>query len=160
MLLVAASCATKRRALDTGLPGVTTHADPHTPNMPAIGLAFFSGACWGVHQTVVRRTERLPGGWSRNWWEPSQSWRNRYAGGDPRNGPRFPGSTGVLGWTTEAQTLFGTGHRAALFASGLTITLGQRKPVWHYAVDVALNGVAFSLGYHTLYSSNLIFRDR
>jgi hypothetical protein len=119
-----------------------------------------SGALYGAHETVVHHPHRIPGGWNRNFWDNDISWRNKYAGGVPENGPRFPGSTTLFAWATDAKHALGTGHRATLFLSGVTITLGERKPVWHYAVDAALSSVAFGLGFHTIYSSNLVFRDR
>jgi hypothetical protein len=128
--------------------------------VPAVGLALLSGALYGAHETVVHHPHRIPGGWNRNFWDNDISWRNKYAGGVPENGPRFPGSTTVFAWATDAKHALGTGHRATLFLSGVTITLGEKKPVWHYAVDAALSSVAFGLGFHTIYSSGLIFRDR
>jgi hypothetical protein len=144
------------RKKNYSLPGVTT---AHAPNIPSIALGFVSGAFFGVHETVVHRPGRIPPRWNRDWWEPSRSWQNKYAGGDPRNGPRFPGSTGALEFTTGAKPFFGTGHRTMLFLSGVTLTIGERKPLWHYAVDFGLSALAFNLGYHSMYSSNLIFRD-
>jgi len=161
IILLCASCATQRpRNLDNGLPGVRTEAstDSHVPRIAPIALAFVSGMLYGTHETVVHHPHRIPSSWDRQWWDASVSWRNKYAGGDPRNGERFWMSTTALVWATDAKHLFGTTHRATLFASGVTITLGEKRPVWHYLVDAGLSFVAFGVGFHTIYSSPLIFR--
>ncbi len=158
-LLLGQSCTRRRVVLETGLPGAAAHGrTTHEPNVPAVGIALLSGALYGIHESVVHTPNRIPAGWNRQWWDASVSWRNQYAGADPRNGPRFPGSTTTLAWSTDAKSLFGAAHRGTLFLSGVTITLGEKKPVWHYLVDASLSAVAFGLGYHTLYSSPLLFR--
>lgn len=161
ILLIFCACTRRHVVLETGLPGAAAHSrTTHKPNVPAVGLALLSGALYGAHETIVHHPHRIPAGWNQTFWNNDISWRNKYAGGMPENGPRFPGSTTVFAWATDAKHLLGTGHRATLFMSGVTITLGEKKPVWHYAVDAALSSVAFGLGFHTIYSSNLVFRNR
>jgi len=116
------------------------------------GLAAASGAAWGVHETAVHHPSRLPAGWNRQWWDSRESWRNKYRHGDPDAGPAYFGSTTFLAWTTDAKHLFGTAHRATLFGSALIIGLGQRRPVWHYLLDAGVSFVAFSAGFHAVYS--------
>jgi hypothetical protein len=160
ILAICAICACSRRStnLDNGLPGVHVKIQQHVPRIAPIALAFVSGMLYGTHETVVHHPHRIPDSWDRQWWDASVSWRNKYAGGDPRNGERFWMSTNVLAWTTDAKHLFGTTHRATLFASGVTITLGERRPAWHYLIDAGLSFVAFGVGFHTIYSSPILFK--
>lgn len=119
--------------------------------LPA-SLAFVSGAAWGFHETSVHHADRIPAGWNKQFWDGRISWRNKYKDGNPDLGPRFPGSTTVLAWTTDAKHLFGTTHRLTMFASGVTITIGERRPTWHYLADIGISFAAFSLGFHSVYS--------
>lgn len=116
-------------------------------------FSFVSGAAWGVHETVVHHPDRLPVGWNRQWWDGRVSWRNKYRNGDPGQGPAYFGSTTFLVWTTDAKHLFGSVHRWTFFAAGVTVTIGERRPWWHYAVDAGVSFVAFSVGFHGVYSA-------
>lgn len=116
------------------------------------GLAFISGASWGVHETVVHHPGRIPRKWNRYYWDNSVSWQNKYYQRDPENGPAYLGSTTFLAWTTDAKHLFGTVHRVSLFAAGVSITIGEKRPAWHYLVDAGLSFCAFSAGFHSTYT--------
>lgn len=110
--------------------------------MPA-SLAIVSGACWGMHETCVHHPDRLPDSWNAQWWDGRISWTNKGTG--------LWGSTfGAFG--SDAKHTFGTLHRYSLFASGLTVTIGQKRPTWHYFADMAISFAAFSVGFHTVYS--------
>jgi len=149
------SCATRPpRNLDNGLPGVKTEA--YRPRIAPIGLALASGLAYGIHETVVHHPDRIPESWDRQWWDASRSWTNKYKAGDPAQGEKFPGSTTVLVWATDAKHAFGTAHRLTMFASGVTLTIGEKRPTWHYIADAALSFAAFGIGFHSMYS--LAFR--
>lgn len=146
-------CATRPKgALDTGYPGTTKTTYNWKQPLIGAGLAAVSGACWGVHETVVHHPDRIPDGWNRQFWDNRLSWRNKYAGGQPENGPRFLGATTFLAWTTDAKHLFATAHRATLFAAGVTVTIGERRPWWHYAADIGISYAAYTGGFHGVYS--------
>lgn len=148
MITMGCSAPRKMRNMETGYPGRYSLKDAAIP----AGFAFVSGTCWGLHETIVHHPDRIPAGWNQNWWNGQISWRNKYAGGDPANGPRFPGSTTLFAWTTDGKHLFGTMHRTTLFAAGVTLTIGERRPAWHYIVDAGISFVAFSSGFHGIYS--------
>lgn len=116
------------------------------------GLSMVSGACWGMHETVVHHPNSIPAGWNRRFWDNRYSWRNKYAGGDPTAGAKYFGSTTILAWTTDAKHLFATAHRATLFGSAVVITIGQPRPVWHYMIDAGISFAAFTAGFHSVYS--------
>jgi len=42
----------------------------------------------------------------QNWWNPKESWKNKYKDRDPSKGPAFPGSTTFLVWVTDAWHFF------------------------------------------------------
>lgn len=155
------SCTSQKRVVSTGYvsaSGMQAHVvdgkkryDVRKAILPA-SLAMVSGAAWGFHETSVHHADRIPDSWNQQYWDGRISWRNKYKDGNPDLGPRFPGSTTVLAWTTDAKHLFGTAHRATLFASGVTITIGERRPVWHYLADVGISFAAFSIGFHSVYT--------
>lgn len=42
----------------------------------------------------------------RDFWDPKVSWKNKYKNKDPKQGPKFPGSTGAFVFTTDGWHLF------------------------------------------------------
>lgn len=143
------SCARKRYEVQTGLDFSTRYTVKRAAM--GAGLAGISGAAWGVHETAVHHPDRIPADWNRQFWG-RESWRNKYRHGDPAAGPAYFGSTTFLAWTTDAKHLFGTMHRATLFGSAVVISIGQRRPAWHYLIDAGISFVAFSVGFHGVYS--------
>lgn len=146
-----AACSTTRPAkqIDTGT-GKQTY-NWKRAILPA-SLSFVSGASWGVHETIVHHPDRIPDSWNKRFWDSRESWRNKYRGGNPDNGPAYLGSTTLLAWTTDAKHLFGTAHRVTGFAAGISIGIGDKRPCWHYAADAGVSFIAFGLGFHSIYS--------
>lgn len=124
----------------------------YRPRPVPMALAAASGACYGIHETVVHHPDRIPDSWDRQWWDAGVSWTNKYRGGSPANGEKFFGSTTFLAWTTDAKHLFGTAHRITLAGSAFTIGLGEKRPFLHYVADFGLSFVAYSVGFHATYS--------
>ena len=154
------SCAAPKKAYDVenGLPGVKTSYNWKRATLGA-GLCAVSGASWGLHETLVHHYSRFDRRFPHanpGYWDPRESWRNKYEQGDPALGPDFTGSTTFLAWTTDAKHLAASIHRGTLFGSAVVITLGEYKPPWHYLLDAGICFVGFSLGFHGTYS--LLFR--
>ncbi len=42
----------------------------------------------------------------QNWWNPALSWVNKWKNGDPKQGERFPGSSTIFVFTTDAWHFF------------------------------------------------------
>lgn len=107
------------------------------------GLMFAAGATWATHETVVHHNPQFfkvfPNA-SRRFWGP-ESWRNKYVDGVPEKGRN---KTPV--WFTDGKHLTASAHHTLLFAAGMTITLGEKRPVWHYALDVGISFAAYSAG--------------
>lgn len=104
--------------------------------MPA-SLCFVAGAAWGLHETLMHHNgaffERFPGA-SRTFWG-AESWRNKY------NNPWY-----VPVQISDGKHIAATLHHVALFTAGISITLGERRPAWHYAADAALGLASYSVG--------------
>jgi len=129
----------------------------YKPRVYSVVLSAFSGASYGVHETVVHHPYRIPKSWDQQYWDARISWTNKYA---EDGSEKFFGSTTFLAWTTDAKHLFGTVHRATLFGAGVTIGIGEKRPVWHYLCDAGLSFVAFSIGFHSVYSTDIIFNAK
>ena len=122
--------------------------------LPALGLSFVAGASWGLHETLQHHWptfERKHPGANPQWWNPAESWRNKYRGGDPERG-----RTAVPVQFTDAKHLLVTAHNATLFGAGLCIGWGNRRKWWRYAVDAGAALVAYSAGNFLTY--NILYR--
>lgn len=143
---------------------LTSHlaAQPYNWKRPLISGAasFVGGAAWGTHETISHHyyqfEKRFPNA-NPQFWNPELSWRNKYKGGDPERGPAYPGSMGALVWTTDAKHLLATTNQVMLFGSGIVIGLGEKRPWWHYGIDIVITGAAYSLGFNFTY--NLLFKN-
>ncbi len=95
-------------------------------------------------------------------WDPSVSWRNKYKEGDPKQGPKFAGSTNMLVFTTDAYHALRAGKRAIdMFtvvhyindASRSKMTRKQRfkKTLVDTLILTAVRGVGFTASYALLF---------
>lgn len=119
-----------------------------------ISLPFVAGALWGLHETLLHHwpnfAAKHPNA-NPQWWNPAESWRNKYRNGDPEQGR--------IGWpaqVTDAKHLLVLGHNATLFGAGLSIGLGQPRKWWRYALDAGAALVAYSAGNFLTY--NILYR--
>lgn len=83
----------------------------------ALSLVIFSGGCNGLHETLHHHYQSFQGWFPHadaQYWNPAESWKNKYKDGDPDQGPRFFLSTSVLVAFTDAKHLLGELHRDAL----------------------------------------------
>lgn len=118
------------------------------------GTGLFSGATRGIHETINYRYDRFklmhPGA-NDQYWNPQESWTNKYRNRDPEQGPKFPLSTTALVGFTDAKHLFGQASTAGTFTMGLLVTLGDKKPWHHYALNALSSAVGYGLGFHIIY---------
>lgn len=116
---------------------------------------FLSGALDGVSETLVwhyPQFEATHPGANPAYWNPYQSWRNKYRNGDPAQGRAYIGSTTWLAWTTDGYHLTRTGSRAFLFGSITISVFEKRRKWWTYPVEFVAGGIVRSAGFHTTYS--------
>lgn len=118
-------------------------------------FALASGATWGLHETLYHHygafQARFPNA-NPQYWNPNESWRNKYLGGNPELGPAFPGSTTVFVGLTDAKHPISTLHRLSTVGIGVCIVIGEKRPGWHYAVDAGVSALAWGVGFHSVYS--------
>jgi len=122
------------------------------------GFGLVAGMSYGLNQMSAHHPNDLPSGWNREYWDNSKSWTNKYKNGDPLQGPKFPLSTSALVFTTDGYHMTSTVHKAALLGAGITIGLGEKRPWWMYAGDLVLGFAAYSIGFHGVYSYQMLGR--
>ncbi|MBK7440010.1 MAG: hypothetical protein IPL12_11810 [Bacteroidetes bacterium] len=126
-----------------------------TLNKPQITVpfAFFAGMCDGVSQTLYAHysafEKRFPEA-NDQYWNPYQSWTNKYANNDPNMGEKFPGSTTVFVFTTDAYHLFRTINKVNLVTLG-ALEFSERRPLLNYAIDFLLYSAVYSAGFTLTY---------
>jgi hypothetical protein len=107
-------------------------------------LSFVSGALWGGHETINYHWYRVEARYpniNQRFWNPAISWET---------------SKEIAGYKFDAKHLLASGTQIGMLSAGVTITLGERKPWWHYAIDAGGSFAAYSLGNYAVY--NVWFR--
>ena len=87
-------------------------------------------------------------------WQPSQSWPNKWKNGDPTQGPAYFGSTTFLVWTTDGFHLCRTIRNVHMIAA-LAIPIGYNKKWYFYIVDAIVYYISYTAGFTLSY--DLIF---
>lgn len=114
-----------------------------------LALPFVSGALWGLHETLQHHWpafERKHPGANPHWWNPAESWGNKYRNRDPEQG-----RTGWPAQVTDAKHLLVLGHNATLFGAGVCIGIGKPRKWWRYALDAGASLVSYSAGNYLTY---------
>lgn len=120
--------------------------------LPA-SLSFAAGAAWGTNQTLEHKNAdffRVFPNASQKFWGVD-SWRNKYNGFNPENGRN---KTPI--WLTDGKHLTASATQVFVFASGVTIGIGEKRKWWHYLADAGICFVAYSAGNYLTY--NQIFK--
>jgi len=116
---------------------------------------FWDGMHDGLHYRYRNFKQRFPNANDR-YWNPKVSWRNKWWHGDPDNGEKFWLSSSALVWTTDASHLTKT-MRMNHTLLAVSIPLGHKPKKWYwYLLDIGVNWLCRSAGFHTSYS--LIFK--
>lgn len=144
ILTVLTSCATR------------APKQPFNWKQTAYGCAgtFVAGAWHGGRDLAYAdypRFRQLYGAKNRQFYDPIVSWKNKWKNGDVTQGERFPGSSTVFVGVTDWYHLANEGNKYSLLSGGMILTIGERKPFWHYALKFASATVAYSVGFHVIY---------
>ena len=124
-------------------------------NKPQITIPFalFAGICDGLSQTLYAHygafENRFPNA-NDQYWNPYVSWTNKYANNDPNLGEKFPGSTTLFVFTTDAYHLFRTINKVNLLTLG-ALEFSEKRPILNYAIDFILYSAVYSAGFTLTY---------
>ena len=118
------------------------------------GLVFVGGAAKGFNETLqfnYKIFEKSFPGANKQWFDPKVSWRNKYKGGNPDNGPKYFLSTSLLVMFTDQYHLNNFIQRMALM-SAIVLKIGEgKKPFRHYLLDLAYYSACYTAGFAATY---------
>lgn len=129
-------------------------------NKPQITVPFalFAGMCDGLAQTLYSHyytfENRFPDA-NRQYWNPSESWTNKYKNGDPAQGEKFIGSTTIFVFSTDAFHLLRTVNKLNLLALG-AFEFSEKRPWLNYVIDFVFYSAVYSAGFTLTYE--IIFK--
>ena len=87
-------------------------------------------------------------------WDPQESWKNKYKNNDPEFGPKFPLSTTLLVGLTDAWHLFKLLRTFFIFTGIFLIFLPCQTTficLTYVVISRLLFGISFTLGYNKLF---------
>jgi hypothetical protein len=117
-------------------------------------LVLVAGASKGFNETLqfnYKIFEKTFPGANKQWFDPKVSWRNKYEGGNPDNGPKSFLSTSVLVMFTDQYHLNNFIQKSALTAA-LVIKIGEgKKPFKHYVFDLLWYTACYQSGFAATY---------
>ena len=117
-------------------------------------LVFVAGTAKGFNETLqfnYRIFEKTFPGANKQWFDPKISWRNKYEGGNPDNGPKFFLSTSLFVMITDQYHLNNFIQRSALM-SALIIKIGEgKKPFKYYLLDLLYYTACHQIGFAATY---------
>ncbi|MFI5186817.1 MAG: hypothetical protein ACHQF0_08840 [Chitinophagales bacterium] len=118
------------------------------------GLVFLAGASKGFNETLIFHFDEFLQRFPRadpQWFDPQQSWTNKYKDGDPTHGARFPLSTSVLVMTTDQYHLDNFINKSA-WVSAIMIKMGEGKKSFKYRLfDLLYYTACHQLGFALTY---------
>lgn len=87
---------------------------------------------------------------NKRFWDPTQSWRNKYRNADPLAGPRFPGSTTIFVGLTDAWHMFKLLRNAFAVLAGFVLLYALLGDWWvliYVCVARITYGIIFTISY-------------
>lgn len=99
------------------------------------------GVASGLHEAILHHypkfKDKFPGANDR-FWNPKDSWERKYD--DPYPGSRmFPVFTDAYHLTNAIKT-------GGLIGCTMFVTIGEKRPWWHYALDLGIGFAFYSVG--------------
>lgn len=118
----------------------------------SIALTFVSGMADGTAEALKWHYDRVDQRYNLNdsYWNPAISYKNKYAGGITANGPKFPGSTTYLVWTTDGYHMLRMVRNTSMVAT-VIIHPYKKKKWWKYVVESAAYYGAYTIGFNISY---------
>src|SRR4051812_15865863 len=117
-------------------------------------LVVLAGASKGFNETLFfhwRVFERTFPKANPRWFNPADSWRNKYKNGNPNDGPKYPLSTSLLVMGTDQYHLDNFIWHTC-WATAIVIKLGEpRKSLKYYLKDFLFYSFCHQLGFAATY---------
>ena len=117
-------------------------------------LVFVAGSAKGFNETLqfnYKIFEKTFPGANKQWFDPKVSWRNKYEGGNPDNGPKSFLSTSLFVMFTDQYHLNNFIQKTAIMTA-LVIKIGDgKKPFKHYVYDLLWYTACYQVGFAANY---------
>ena len=117
-------------------------------------IGFMGGVASGYHEVTLHhypQFKRIHPFANDNYFYPAISWTQKYKNGDPLQGEAFFLSTTVLVPFTDFYHFTNMMDRTSFLCATMYVTIGEKKPWWHYAINVASTLVARRIGFGIVY---------
>ncbi len=122
--------------------------------IPSLTLGLIAGMADGSAEALKWHYDSVDKKLNLNdqYWNPQISYTNKYAGGITANGPRFPGSTTYLVWTTDGYHMLRMVRNMSI--TGSIIVHPYKKKKWYfYVIDFTTHAIVYNLGFTLTYNS-------
>lgn len=130
-------------------------AQKYRPDYLGCSMMFVAGGCKATTDVLRSDYSAFQKAFPKanpQFWDYNISWKNKYKGGDPANGPAFWQSTGFLSPLTDGFHLIEMPRKyAPIFA--LTLKIGEKKPIKHYVYDLILYSASYGLGFNFMWKA-------
>jgi len=117
-------------------------------------LIFTAGAAKGFNETLMFHWKAFHHSFpkaSPQWFNPNESWRNKYKDGNPDAGAKFPLSTSLLAMFTDQYHLNNFINRVS-WTSAFVIKIGEgKRPLKQYLLDFLYYSICHQAGFALTY---------
>jgi hypothetical protein len=117
-------------------------------------LVFLAGASKGFNETLIFHYDQFQQRFPRadpQWFNPQQSWTNKYKNGIAANGAKFPLSTSVLVATTDQYHLDNFINKTAWMSTIMIKMSEGKKPFKYHLLDLLYYTACHQLGFALTY---------
>jgi len=128
------------------------------PQPLPLSLTFISGTAKGLGDVLeyhFPNFQRLHPNANPQFWNPNQSWVNKYKNNDPAQGEKFFGSTTFGVVFTDAIHPVRSIQKFSMIGA-VVCKIGDKQPFLYYLYDLLSYSLAYSLGFCLVYE--IIYR--
>ena len=117
-------------------------------------LVFTAGTAKGFNETMMFHWKAFRHSFPKanpQWFNPNESWRNKYKDGNPDAGAKFPLSTTLFAFTTDQYHLNNFINRVA-WTTAFVVKIGEgKKPLKQYLLDFLYYSACHQAGFALTY---------
>ncbi len=119
-------------------------------------LIALSGSATGFNETLMHHYDKFKAKFPNandKWFNPQESWVNKYKNGNCADGDKFPMSSGLLAFTTDQYHLNAMVRDVSLLAAVTFKIGGKKQKFMYYVYDFLYYSACYSLGFYLTYGS-------
>ena len=118
------------------------------------GLLMLSGSCDATAEVLridYSKFRAVHPRANEGWWNPNESWHNKWKNGDPEQGEAFLFSSTALVWTTDAYHFMRTGRNLTMI-SAIVIPIWSKKPILQYVAEFVIYYISYTTGFNLMFN--------